>query len=276
MELGYLGPAGTFSEEAANSYLAGRGTARPYPSIPLLLKAAENKEISQALVPLENSLEGSVSPTLSALVTTPLLITAEVILPITHFLAMRPGTKKPKRVLSHPHALAQCSDYLDSLDVEISATASTAAAARLVAESDEELAAICTRRAAELYGLIPTEIPTGEANLTRFIVLAQEDAAPTGQDKTSLLLSAKADRSGWPYEVLREFAEKDINLTRIESRPTGKALGHYYFFIDFEGHRTESRVKAALENIEKTVSLFRLLGSYPKAKDPWQEMKPRV
>ena len=112
MELGYLGPAGTFSEEAANSYLAGRGTARPYPSIPLLLKAAENKEISQALVPLENSLEGSVSPTLSALVTTPLLITAEVILPITHFLAMRPGTKKPKRVLSHPHALAQCSDYM--------------------------------------------------------------------------------------------------------------------------------------------------------------------
>jgi prephenate dehydratase len=263
--LGYLGPEGTFSEEAAAAYAKGRMTIRPYPSIPLLIKAAENGEISAALAPLENSLEGSVGPTLSALTATPLLIASEVVLPIAHFLAVRPETGKPRRVLSHPHALAQCGDYLTGLDVEISETASTAAAARTVSESRQELGAICTLRAARLYGLQATEIPTCQTNMTRFIVLAAEDAPPTGHDKTSVLLSAKADRSGWLYQVLKEFAARQINLTRIESRPTGKALGHYHFFIDFEGHRSEGRVSAALEKIAQTAGC-RLLGSYPAAK----------
>lgn len=266
MHLGYLGPPGTFSEEAAIEYLQGQGQARPCPTIPSLIQAAEKGEVDAALVPLENSLEGSVGPTLSALTTTPLLICAEVIVPIEHYLAVRPDTEKPLRILSHPHALAQCSEFLTQLGVEVSEAPSTAAAARLVSESTEKLGAICPLKAAQLYGLVPSKIQTSETNSTRFIVLAKEDAAPTGEDKTSILLSAKADQPGWLYQVLQEFAANKINLTRIESRPTGKALGHYYFFIDFEGHRSEPSILKALERIKQYVSYFRLLGSYPMAK----------
>ena len=265
MRLGYLGPAGTFSEEAALAYLKGEGQAQPLPTILLLIKAAERSEGDAALVPLENSLEGSVGPTLSALIDTSLSVSAEVIVPITHFLAVRPGTEKITRILSHPHALAQCSEFLTTLAIEVGEAASTAAAAQLVSESSEPLGAICPLRAAQLYKLVPTKIQTNDANVTRFIVLAKEDGALTGRDKTSLLLSAKADQPGWLYQVLREFATNKINLTRIESRPTGKALGHYYFFIDFEGHRTEPHIAKVLERIENSVSLFRLLGSYPLA-----------
>jgi prephenate dehydratase len=265
MRLGYLGPPGTFSEEAAIAYLGGQGQSCPYPTIPLLIQAAERQEVGAALVPLENSLEGSVGPTLLALTATSLSISAEVIVPIEHVLAMRRDTDKPIRILSHPHALAQCNGFLAQLDAELGEAPSTAAAARIVSESSERLGAICPLRAAQLYGLKATKIQTPQSNSTRFVVLAKKDTAPTGQDKTSILISAKADQPGWLYQVLREFAENGVNLTRIESRPTGKALGHYYFFLDFEGHRSQPQIQKVLERIKESVSFFRLLGSYPLA-----------
>lgn len=265
MRLGFLGPSGTFSEEAAAKYLGEKGAGVPYPSIPKLVAAVEEGQLEAALLPLENSLEGSVMATLSALTETSLFISGEVIMPITHYLAVKKGTKKPTKVLSHSHALAQCSKFLEKLGVELGETLSTAAAAQQVANSEEELGAICPLAAAKLYQLEATKIASQDNLATRFIVLKKEDSPVTGHDKTSLLLAAKADQPGWLYQVLREFAKEELNLTRIESRPTGKGLGHYYFFIDFEGHRTEPKVKATLEKIQSSVAICKLLGSYPRA-----------
>jgi len=271
MRVGYLGPPGTFSEEALSKCDLTRGAERrDYPTILDALEAIGSGEVETSLVPIENSLEGSVNATLDALVHRPgLRIRREVLLPIEEQLLALPGTQlaEVERLLSHPQPLGQCAGFLrehfPGLPQE--ATTSTAEAARQAA-GRKGVAAIGSRAAAERYGLsiLRENIQDGEGNTTRFILVGRTDERPTGRDRTSIAFTLDRDRPGGLHEVLGEFASRQINLSKIESRPNKQALGHYIFFIDFEGHRSEPRGAEALAGVLERVHALHLLGSYPR------------
>lgn len=277
MQLAYLGPEGTYSEEAARRYVARRANGTPYElvavrTIPELLYAVDRGEHDLGIVPVENSIEGSVGLTLDVLVhEVDLRIVAEEVLPIRHRLLTRPGVpiERVTKVVSHPQALGQCRRSLTRLlphaaPVPVS---STAEAARMVAETAEPWAAIGTELAARLYGLVVAadEVQDVHENMTRFIVVGKGQHPRTGCDKTSIVFAFKEDRPGNLYRALREFAERNINLTKLESRPAKRSLGDYIFFVDMEGHVEDADVAAALGALEKMCAFFRLLGSYPRA-----------
>jgi prephenate dehydratase len=271
MRVGYLGPPGTFSEEAISRCDLAAGAERvDYPTIADTIEAVAKREVEMSLVPIENSLEGSVNVTLDMLVHRPgLRIRREVLLPVEQQLLARPGTKLSdvSRILSHPQPLGQCIGFLreklHGVPHEISS--STAEAARQAAER-EGCAAIGSRAAAERYGLavLAQSIQDGEGNTTRFVLVAREDEKPSGRDRTSIAFTLDRDRPGGLHEVLGEFAKRQINLSKIESRPNKQALGHYVFFIDFEGHRSEPQGAEAIAGVLERVHAFHLLGSYPR------------
>ncbi len=196
----------------------------------------------------------------------------EIVLPIEHYLMAKPGTKFPdiQVIYSHPQALAQCRDFLEKCfpNAQQSASLSTVAAVTDMQNSGLTAAAIAPRRAAELHQveIIGQNIQDNPNNVTRFVVLAGDDHVLTGSDKTSICFSFDQDSPGVLYQVLGEFAGRDINLAKIESRPTKESLGRYIFLIDCEGHRQEPLLKAALDAVEARVSMLKILGSYPK----WQ------
>ncbi|OAT86714.1 prephenate dehydratase [Desulfotomaculum copahuensis] len=272
-KIGYLGPPGTFSELALQYYLAA-GEQRDLepvclPSLDDVLAGVDRGELAAGLVPLENSSEGAVNRTQDLLAHrfTGLFIQKEMVLPVEHHLLARPGmtVAAVRRVLSHPQALAQCRGYLrrllpGALEME---TASTAAAAAMVAASGEPWAAIGTRAAARACGLsvLAEKINDCQSNATRFVVLGRQDGEPGAGCKTSLIFSV-ADRPGELYSALAEFARRGINLTRIESRPARSRLGEYLFFIDLAGHRQDAPVKEALQALAARGAGLRLLGSY--------------
>lgn len=272
--MGYLGPQGTFTEEAARSYdKNGTFLLKPYPAIDKIFSAIAKKEIDQGVVPVENSLEGSVNLTFDLLSgNTDLKIKGELLCRIKHFLLTAPGQNltKIKGVYSHPQALAQCRLYLDKLLPEVSriSTPSTADAAALVARSKGK-AAIASRQAAGLYGLeiIRENIQDESFNFTRFFLLALSDAPRTGDDKTSLLIGLD-DKPGSLFSSLGIFASHNLNLTKIESRPVRNELGKYIFFLDIEGHREEKKVDHALKELKEKALFLKLLGSYPRATIP--------
>lgn len=269
LRVGFLGPSGTFTAQAMARFYSGQDyEGVPYAEIPELFGAVAAGEVAAGVVPVENSLEGSVNVTLDLLVRDPaVVIVGEVILPVVHhLLARRPG--RITRVLSHPHALAQCRAFLERElpGVVREATTSTAEAARLVAAADESWAAIGTEEAAERYGLVVVAraIQDSAENETRFVVIGREPASRTGKDKTSIAFSLRHDRPGALYAALGEFARRGINLTKIESRPARRSIGHYIFFIDCEGHREDAPVAAALAAIVEMSTFFKVLGSYPR------------
>jgi prephenate dehydratase len=272
MRVGYLGPPGTFSEEALGRCdLAAGAERREYPTIADAIHAVARGEVEMSLVPIENSIEGSVNVTLDTLVHRPgLRIRREVLLPIDQNLLARPGTTFPdvKLVLSHPQPLGQCATFLRERlpGVPHEITASTAEAARQAA-AREGSAAIGSRAAAERYGLalLAEAIQDGEGNTTRFVLVAREDEKPTGRDRTSIAFTLDRDRPGGLYEVMGEFARRNINLSKIESRPNRQALGHYIFFLDFEGHRSDPGGAEALAGVLERVHALHLLGSYPRS-----------
>lgn len=275
----FLGPQGTFSEEAALLYTrridrpAGDGdTLMPFTSIPALTAAVETGLATEALLPIENSIEGSVSATLDLLIhETTLRVTAEVVLPVRHFLATQPGVTLDEItvVTSHPQALGQCRRFLDRClpGAEQVAALSTAAAVQTVATGEERhIAAIGTARAAELYGaaVLAHDIQDVRANLTRFVALAREDHAPTGDDKTSLGFTVKANVPGAVHAVVSELAAKNLQMTKVESRPTKGWLGDYVFLIDLEGHRQDPPVAEALARVREMTAMLKVFGSYPR------------
>ena len=267
--IGFLGPVGTYTEEATLQY-DSQAELLSYPSIRAVGQAVSSGLIEQGVVPIENSLEGSVTFTLDLLISqSGLSIKDEIVLPIEHFLLALPGTKFPDIgvIYSHPQALAQCRDYLEKCfpQAQQSASLSTVAAVTDMRNSELPAAAIAPRRAAELHGvaIIGQNIQDNSHNVTRFVVLASEDHPPTGGDKTSICFSFDQDSPGVLYEVLGEFAKRSINLAKIESRPTKESLGRYIFLIDCEGHRQDSLVKDALEAVAQQVSMLKILGSYP-------------
>lgn len=268
--LAYLGPQGTFSEEAALLY-SSRGELVPFPSISAVAQAVLRGEAGEGVVPIENSIEGSVAETLDLLIHEPrLFLRGEVVLPIRLYLLARPGTEleQVSVVFSHPQALGQCRQFLRRYlpgTREVAALSTASAVEAMMADS-QHAAAIATRRAGKLFHarVIARRIQDYPVNLTRFVVLALEDHPPTGYDRTSLCFSFGEDRSGLLAGVLQEFASRGINLMKIESRPRKKEPGRYHILVDLEGHREEDRIAPALARVREQTILFRIFGSYPR------------
>ena len=267
--IGYLGPEGTYTEQAARLYAPGADLT-PYPSIRAVGTAVADGELDVGVVPIENSLEGSVTVTLDLLIAqSGLSIRNEVVIPIEHYLVASPGVSadRVEVIYSHPQALAQCRGYLESRFPSIPAVASlsTAAAVGDMEASRVPAAAICPQRATEIYDvrILAQGIQDSTVNQTRFVVLAHDDHPPTGRDHTAICFSFAVDRPGNLYASIGEFAQRNINLVKIESRPTKQELGRYIFLIDCEGHRSEPEVAAALEGLRQRVDMFKIFGSYP-------------
>jgi len=296
MKIGILGPAGTFSEDAAELWLKGRNEnlveMKYYETIFDVSESLLRKEVDYGIVPIENSLEGSVGETLDVLSSEnreEIQIVGEVLVPINICLLAQTFKKSLiKTVVSHPHALAQCKQFIREQlkGVEVKSVDSTASAAKLASQS-EEIAALASKAAAQKYGLniLEENVQSGalsrkpaspesgyKGSVTRFVVLSSSAAAsgiktaptPTGRDKTSILIYLK-DYPGALYDVLGEFAQREINLTKIESRPSKRALGDYMFHIDCEGHIEEEKVKETLKGVESKVAMLKILGAYPIA-----------
>lgn len=243
----------------------------PVDSITGVALAVKDGMAQAGIVPIENSIEGTVALTLDLLFALPeIKIQGEIVLEIEHYLAMAKSKASGPvdLIYSHPQALAQCRQYLERHypAARIVPTASTGAAARLVSTGAESAAAIVSRAAVDLYGLeiIAAGIQDFAGNKTRFIVLGYGIPAPTGRDKTSLVLALPENRPGALYLVLREFAEAVIDLTKIESRPAKRELGDYVFFIDCEGHMEDSRLAGVISRLRQKTALLEILGSYPR------------
>lgn len=274
--LGYLGPRGTFTEETALLY--SRESYAPvlkeYNSIDHIIEDVALGNIEQGIVPLENSYEGSVGITLDMLVLNDdVYIYKELVYPISHCLMVPPGVavNEIREVHSHMQAFSQCRNFLKGKlpAATLVPAESTAAAAKNIASSGGRKAAIAPARAAEICGLhlLVSDIQDGHnkgknGNVTRFVIIAQQDHPATNHDKTSVILSIK-DGPGSLYNILGVFAERAVNLTRIESRPARKNLGDYLFFIDFEGHRKDANIIKVLEELQGRVKFMKMLGSYP-------------
>jgi prephenate dehydratase len=270
----YLGPAGTFTESAARLVLGDDDADRLLAcgDINEVLRAVEDGRAGRGVVPIENTLEGSVTATLDALAfDTSLLVHGELELPVVLVVAAVQGTDLDTvtEVHSHPIALSACRRWLSTTlpDAERVQAASTARAAQLVAEGSAGAVAIVNPLAAERYGLevVARDIADRGANSTRFVVVGKHLPAPTGWDKTSLVVFIEENRPGSLLQLLEIFAERDLNLTKIESRPTKAELGEYCFFLDVEGHLADERVGDALAAVKRTHRDVKLLGSYRRS-----------
>ena len=268
--LAYLGPRGTYSEEAAMMYDTDAELVAAT-TLPGVVQRVHGGEADEGIVPVENSLEGTVTFTADLLIQEmKLKIKSELVLPIHHCLLAKPGGRCEgvEVVYSHPQSLGQCREYLQRHFPEASLmpSLSNSSAVSDMLHSDRRALAIAGKRAARLFGaqVLEEGIEDNRSNATRFIVLAEEDSSPTGNDKTSICFSFDADRPGSLVSVLQEFSNRGINLNKIESRPTGRSLGRYFFLADVDGHHEDEVVRSALDVIAEKVSMLKLLGSYPK------------
>lgn len=270
--LAYLGPEGTFSSQAARQ-LSKKKTARllklrAFPTIPAIFQALLAKEADFALVPAENSIEGSVTVTMDLLIQDPSLqIQGELVLPIAHHLLSRAQSiKEIRKVLSHPQAIAQCRNFLaqELSQAELVETNSTAEAAFLAAQADSAWAAVGPLESGRKYNLpvLVSHIADYPNNETRFLLIGEKGAVPEKTCKTSLVLGLKKDRPGGLYQVLGLFAAENINLCRIESRPSKQALGKYLFFIDCEAGMEHPGLQRVLAELASCTESLRNLGSY--------------
>lgn len=270
----YLGPVGTFTEAALIEITKGQDVeCIPVGTVQLALESVRSGDVAGALVPIENSVEGSVSGTVDELSHGELLqIVDEVAIPVEFALLEKPGTKLSdiKKVATHPHAQAQCREWIakNLPKAHVLPAMSTAAAAAELTDEANYQAAIASVTAAKHYGLVPLAEGIGDkdAAWTRFVLVKKPGHLnpPSGRDKTTLALFIKADRPGALLEILTEFAKQNVNLTRIESRPTKKQLGDYFFSIDAEGHIDDENVGNALKALHQTCSDIKFLGSYPR------------
>lgn len=272
--IAYLGPMGTFSEAAAIKQFGHAVEGLPKASIDEVFRAVERGEAQFGVVPVENSTEGAVSRTLDLLLSSSLKICGEIMLRVRQHLMRRTdamagetGLDGIKVVYSHAQSLAQCHEWLNQNLPQASRirVTSNGEAARMAAE-DPSAAAVAGEIAADRHGLtiVARDIEDEPNNTTRFLVLSQEDAAPSGRDKTSLVLSTK-NKPGTLLELLTPFARNGISLTKLESRPVRNGLWEYVFFIDIEGHRNDAVVQDTLAAVEPHTTLLKILGSYPIA-----------
>jgi prephenate dehydratase len=273
--IAFLGPVGTFTEQALLTQPdLAQAKLVPMPSFSAILTAVEAGDVDYGFIAIENAIEGTVNVNQDTLAfDVDLLIEREVVLPVHLDLMARPGTTLDQvtRVWSYPHALAQCRKFLarELALAETEASNSTADAARMLSQSDDPHgAAIAPRRAAEVYGLevIAAAVEDHDNNETRFVLVAREGIpAATGHDKTSIVVFQRADEPGSLLTILQEFAARGINLTKLESRPTGRGLGDYCFLIDLEGHLSDEVVADAMRSLKAKQADVKFLGSYPMA-----------
>ncbi len=267
-KIGYLGPEGSYCEEVAaitiraDKYL-------PFATISRLLQAFYKGEVEKAIIPIENSIEGIVTPSIDSLIANSgnqFVIEGEYILQVKHCLAGIGGDEEIKQIISHHQALAQCSRFVESIIVETETANSTAKAAQIVAKKREKgLAVICSTRAADIYGLeiFRKDIGDNSNNLTRFFLLGHEVQKPNGRDKTFVIFQTE-DKPGALVRVLQIFDALDINIAYIQSRPSKIKLGDCIFLVETEGHQNEKDTSVALEKVMRKTSFSRVLGSYPK------------
>ncbi len=269
LPVAFQGEAGAYSEAAALAFF-GAGTATlPCEGLPGVFQAVAQGRASYGVVPVENSLEGSIAQTYDLLLESPLMVAGELNLRVSHCLIANPGATlaSVKRVYSHPQALGQCQAFLRKLPVEIVPSYDTAGAVKMIKEQHLlDGAAVASARAAALYGMatLASAIEDYPHNYTRFFVLGEQDASPTGDDKTSLVFSVK-HRPGSLYSFLGVLKENGLNLTKIESRPTRHKPWEYNFYLDFEGHRREEPARGALARLMEEATFLKVLGSYPRA-----------
>lgn len=270
----YLGPAGTFTETAARLITASDDAAvlAACGDVGEVLRTVEEGRAARGVVPIENTLEGSVTATLDALAfDTDLLIHGELEIPVALVAAVPPGTTMDMvtRVHSHPVALASCRRWLSSTlpEAERVVSSSTARAAEVVAAGEPDSLAVVNPLAAERYGLevVARDIADRAGNSTRFVVVGRHVPPPTGWDKTSVVAFIESNRPGALLQLLEIFAERDLNLTKIESRPTKEEMGEYCFFLDVEGHLADERVGDALAAVKRTHRDVKILGSYRRS-----------
>ena len=276
-KMGVLGPLGTHSEAAAQ-YLSRLLPERPellvYPDIFAVIQAVEDGEVDSCLVPVENSLEGAINITLDTLARSDdLFVASELIWPVHNQLMARPGTQKICRIYSHPQPISQCRGYLQQHypEAELIKVASTARAAEIVAKEPCGMgaAAICTKRGGELNGLVTvaTEIQDNMANATRFFELRRMTAAPQAPigpaEKMLVICEIDGQKAGALYDVLKEFADRGVNMTRIESRPARTELGAYIFFFDLDVADNEEALRTSVEAVARKSKWLKDLGSFP-------------
>lgn len=245
----------------------------PCPTIAAVFAALRAGEADEGVAPIENSLQGTITDTVDLLIEhDDVAICGEVVLPIEHCLMARPGIDSAAIdvIFSHPQSLGQCRRYLEARFPRARREAALSnAEAVAIAMRTERAAAIAPARAAEIYGaaILDRGIEDSKVNKTRFVVVARRGAEATGDDKTSIALAVAHDRPGTLVSVLHEFADRSINMTKIESRPSGEALGVYIFLVDVEGHRDDPMLAQALAAVREQASFFRVFGSYPA----WRE-----
>ena len=281
---GYFGPAGTFSHQALLTLPAVESEPIPYATVGQALDAVRAGEVAGALVPIENSVEGGVTATLDNLTYGErLVIIREVLLPVQFTLFGRQSSRldQIRNVLTHPHAAAQCRDWLaiNLPQALVTESGSTAGAAEEVANPDSRFdAAICAKIAGEKFGLEPLadQIADNPDAVTRFVLITKPGhvGSPTGADKTTMVLFMREDHPGALLEILEQFASRGVNLCRIESRPTKRTLGDYCFSIDAEGHITDARLAEAMMGLHRICADVVFLGSYPRADGTEPHIQP--
>lgn len=268
LRVAYLGPAGTFSQSAALKHFGGAIEAVACNSIDEVARSAEAGAVDYAVVPVENSSEGAVGRTLDLMLQTPLKICGEVLLPIHQFLLRKVnGLEGITRVYSHSQSLGQCQRWLNAQLPRATRipVVSNAEAARLAAE-DETASAVAGELAADLYQLerVASRIEDEPNNTTRFWVLGVQDAGPCGNDKTSLVMSAK-NRPGAVHQLLSPLARNGVSMSKLESRPSRTGIWEYMFFVDIEGHQQDEAVARSLAELKDIAVFLKILGSYPAA-----------
>ena len=267
LRISYLGPEATFTHLAAQRRFGSQVEYVPYSSIADAFRAVEHGHCDYGVVPIENSLEGAVSHTFDLLVDSDLKICSQIMLEISHNLLAKNARTRVKTIYSNPMVFGQCRNWLAANlpQAEFVEVSSTTKAAQ-IASQETGAAAIASLLAAQVYRLkvLHKDIQDQANNITRFLVIAPTDVPSTGHDRTSILFSIK-DRMGALHAMLTPFVEHKINLTKIESRPSKRKAWDYYFFVDFEGHREDPRVKRALAQLEDMCKYLKILGSYPVA-----------
>jgi len=269
-EVAFQGEAGAYSEEAALQFFGPAVTTSSQEQLDDVFKTVERDEMEFGIIPVENSMEGSISRSYDLMLASSLKVRGELELRVSHCLIANPGTSlnQIKKIYSHPQALGQCKSFLKTLNCELRPTSDTAGSVKMVKEKKiADGAAIASARAAEIYGMeiIAREIEDNPDNCTRFFILSKEDSPPSGNDKTSIVFSVK-HRPKALYDFLKVFASRDLNLTKIESRPTGNKPWEYNFYLDFNGHHQDEAPRQALADLGRSSLFLKILGSYPKAK----------
>ncbi len=268
MKVTYQGETGAYSEMAVYKFFGSKVEPVPCKDFRDVFESVKIGAVPKGVVPIENSIEGSVNQNYDLFLTYDLKVCGEVAIKLAHVLITNPQTnfEDIKTIYSHPQALAQCRLYLEKYKWEIIPAYDTAGSVKNIKEKRLlDAASIASEKAADLYGMkiIARDIADNPSNYTRFLVLSHEDTAPTGDDKTSIIFSTK-HAPGALYHALGEFASRNINLTRIESRPTKTTAWQYNFYLDFEGHKTEKRCTEALQTLGKYATFVKILGSYPR------------